>query len=127
MYDKKKITYKNGDRETQVDYILVRVNEKISLKDCKVIPGEECLTQHRLVCSDIKIMGMKRKRKVKGERKIKGWKLKDESVRVEFEKSYEKRMESLMQSNKTEWEKTNENCIETGREICVGKQQVILE
>ena len=26
--DKKQITYKNGDRETQVDYILVRVNEK---------------------------------------------------------------------------------------------------
>ena len=26
--DKKKITYKNGDRETQVDYILVRVNKK---------------------------------------------------------------------------------------------------
>ena len=46
--DKKKITYKNGDRETQVDYILVRVNEKIRFKDCKV--GEECLTQHRLVC-----------------------------------------------------------------------------
>ena len=61
--DKKKITYKNGDRETQVDYILVRVNEKIRFKDCKVIPGEECLTQHRLVCSDIKIIKMKRKRK----------------------------------------------------------------
>jgi len=113
--DKKKITYKNGDRETQVDYILVRVNEKIRFKDCKVIPGEECLTQHRLVCSDIKIMGMKRKRKAKGERKIKGWKLKDESVRVEFEKSFEKRMESLMQSNKTDLEKIY---VETGKEIC---------
>ena len=55
----KKITCKNGDRETQVDYILVRVNKKIRFKDCKVIPGEECLTQHRLVCSDINIMGMK--------------------------------------------------------------------
>ena len=26
--DKKEITYKNGDRETQVDYTLVRVNKK---------------------------------------------------------------------------------------------------
>ena len=59
--DQKKIIYMNGDRETQVDYIPVRVNEKIRFKDCKIIPGEECLTQHRLVCSDIKIMGMKRK------------------------------------------------------------------
>ena len=29
---------------------------------------------------------MKRKIKVKREKKIKGWKLKDESVKVEFEK-----------------------------------------
>ena len=58
--DKKKITYKNGYSKTQVGYILVRVNEKIRFKDCKVIPGEECLTQHRLVCSDIKIMKMKK-------------------------------------------------------------------
>ena len=63
--DKKKITYKNGDRKTQVDYKLVRVNEKIKFKDCKVIAGEECLTQRRLVCSDIKIMGIKRKKKQK--------------------------------------------------------------
>ena len=70
--DNKKITYKNGDRKTKVDNILVRVNEKIRLKDCKVIPEEECLTQHRLLCSDVKIMGMKRKRK--GEN-IKRWKL----------------------------------------------------
>ena len=48
------------------------------------------------VCSDIKIMGMMRKRKVKREKKIKGWKLKDESVKVEFEKSYEKRRENLI-------------------------------
>ena len=31
--DKKKITYKNGDSETQVYYILVRINEKIRFKD----------------------------------------------------------------------------------------------
>ena len=55
--------------------------------------------------------------------KIKGWKLKDESVRVEFEKRYEKRMESLMQSNKTDWEKIY---VETGKEIC-GETTGILE
>ena len=34
--DKKKITYKNGDRETQVDYILVRVSKKIKFKEKNV-------------------------------------------------------------------------------------------
>ena len=35
-----------------------------------------------------------------------------------FEKSYEKRSRSLMQSDKTQHEKTYENNMETGREIC---------
>ena len=54
----------------------------------------------------------------KGQKKIKRWKLKDESVKVEFEKSYEKRRETLKQSDKTQPEKTYENSMETGREIC---------
>jgi len=116
--DRHKITYKSGNKETQVDYILARKNDKIRFKDCKVALEEECLTQHRLLCSDIRILGMKRKRKRKGEKKIKVWKLKDESVNKEFEKSYEKRAESLKQSNKSQYEKTHENSIETGREIC---------
>ena len=56
--DKKKIICKNGDRETQVDYILVRVNENVKFKDCKVF-------------SEVK-------------KTIKVWKLKHELVRAEF-------------------------------------------
>ena len=37
---------------------------------------------------------------------------------MEFEKSYEKKSDSLMQSDKTQQEKTYENSMETGREIC---------
>ena len=86
------------------------------------------MTQHRLVCSDIKIMKRKRKSKREGVKKIKRWKLKDGSVKREFEKSYEKRSESLMQSDKTQQEKTYENSMETGKEICsVGKAHTILE
>ena len=53
----------------QVDYILARKNEKIRFKDCKVALEEECLTQHRLLCSDIRILGMKRKKKRREEDK----------------------------------------------------------
>ena len=42
-------------------------------------------------------------------------KFKDESVKVEFEKSFVTRMECLMQSNKTDWEKIYENRMETGK------------
>lgn len=32
--------------------------QKMTMKDCKVIPREECLTQHRLLCADGLIRGM---------------------------------------------------------------------
>ncbi len=54
-------------------------------KNCKVIPGEECLTQHRLLCSDFKIKNMKMPKIRKGEKKIKMWKLKNEQRRKQFE------------------------------------------
>ena len=61
------MTYKSGGDETQVDYMLTRVSEdKMLVENCKVIPGEECLAQHRLMCSDIVVRGIdmsKNKRK----------------------------------------------------------------
>ena len=39
------ITYKNGQNETQIDYILVRKEEKKTIIDCKVIPNESVVTQ----------------------------------------------------------------------------------
>ena len=51
--EKEKIlTYKSEEAETQIDYILLRENQEVKLKDCKVIPGEACLPQHRLICAD---------------------------------------------------------------------------
>ena len=34
-----------------VDYILVRGSDRTKLRDVKVIPGETCITQHRLLVS----------------------------------------------------------------------------
>ncbi len=46
-------------------------------KNCKVIPGEECLTQHKLLCCDFEIKNMKMPKIQKGEKRIKMWKLKN--------------------------------------------------
>ena len=46
-------TYKSGDAKTQLDLILTRNGRDIQAADCKVIPGEACLLQHRLVCANI--------------------------------------------------------------------------
>ena len=66
----KYITYKSGDAETQRDLILIRKGWDIQAIDCKVIPGEACLSQHRLVCENIQFKHFKKKL-WKGEKKIK--------------------------------------------------------
>jgi len=58
--DEKRITYKSGGVKTQIDYVLMRRNGEVKVTDCKVIPGEACLTQHRLVCSDLRVEGVER-------------------------------------------------------------------
>ena len=54
------ITYASGDHETQVDYILFRKGLRKYIRDVKVIPGEECLTQHRLLVCIFKIAAVPR-------------------------------------------------------------------
>ena len=54
------ITYASGDHETQVDYILFRRGLRKHIRDVKVIPEEECLTQHRLLVCIFKIAAVPR-------------------------------------------------------------------
>ena len=62
--------------------MLARKND---IKDVKVIPGEECVSQHKLVVMD---MSIKRstKKNTKGMRgRLKTWKLRSATGRQEFE------------------------------------------
>ena len=45
-----------------IDYILIRRNNISKVKDCKVIPGESIVTQHRILTMDI---GIQTKNRVK--------------------------------------------------------------
>ena len=87
------ITYKSGDVATQIDYILMRKSEVVKVKNCKVIPGEACITQHRLLCADLCVRHMKRPKMKNGEKRIKVWKLKDEQTRRHFEERLTERVE----------------------------------
>ena len=78
------ITYKSGGAETQIDLILMKKVRGVCLTDCKAIPGEACLTQHRLVCAAFRFSESKKK-KWKRMRKIKIRKLKDKESRDLFE------------------------------------------
>ena len=61
----KKITYESGGCKTVVDYILVRECDCAKLKDVKVITGEACIPQHRLLVSVAHLGArIKKKRKI---------------------------------------------------------------
>ncbi|XP_022014116.1 craniofacial development protein 2-like [Helianthus annuus] len=47
------ITFSSGAHNTQVDYILMRRGDRRWWMDCKVIPGEQVVAQHRLLVADI--------------------------------------------------------------------------
>jgi len=56
-YFKKKedhlVTFKSGSMKSQIDYFLIKVDNRKFYKDCKVIPSEYLGTQHRLLVLDV--------------------------------------------------------------------------
>ncbi len=82
-------------------------------KNCKVIPGEECLTQHRLLCCDFKIKNMKMPKIRNGEKRIKMWKLKNEQRRKQFE---ERLQENIAEAT-AGWMELSSAVMGTAREL----------
>ena len=49
------VTYKSGTHNTQIDYFLVRRRNLKHIKNCKVLPGEDLVSQHRLLFMEVDI------------------------------------------------------------------------
>ena len=65
------ITYESGGCQTQIYNILVRKSDRKVVKDVKVVSGEECVSQHRLLVCDIVVKNAKEvKRKYRPRRKV---------------------------------------------------------
>ena len=67
------ITFSSGETETMIDYILANSKYRSSVKDVKVIPSEEIVSQHCLLLIDMvfKKKGQKEKKiRVRGERSV---------------------------------------------------------
>ena len=47
------VNFKSGSSQSQIDYVLVRRAMRKLFKDVKVIAGEECTPQHRLMVGEI--------------------------------------------------------------------------
>ena len=58
LFDKKEehlITYKSGGNSSQIYFVMTRRADLKEMRDCKVIPGEEVVSQHRLLCAVLRI------------------------------------------------------------------------
>ena len=67
-----------------IDYILVNYKYRSSVKDVKVIPGEEVVWQHCLLLMDM-VLKKKVRRKVKFRKKLKLWRLRESEGKEVFE------------------------------------------
>ena len=90
------VTYQSGDCKTRIDYILYKRSFRKMVSNVKVIVGEECATQHRLVVSDFKVYTHAHsKRRFVPRTKV--WKLKNFRNQVEFYNFFN----ALVQGNET--------------------------
>ena len=77
------IKFRSDETETMIDYILVNNKYRSSVKDVRVIPGEEIVSQHCLLLMDT-VFKKNVSRKVKFRKKLNMWRLRESGVKEEF-------------------------------------------
>ena len=48
------MTFSSGQHYSQIDFVLARRKDKRACLDCKVIPGECVVSQHKLLVADFR-------------------------------------------------------------------------
>ena len=81
--DEHRVTYKNGGKSTQVDYVMCRRRNLKEMCNCKVILNECVAKHHRMVVCKMALM-VKKKKAEKVKPKIRWWKLKETSYQEAF-------------------------------------------
>ena len=111
------ITYKSGERESQIDFLMCRRTNLKEVKNCKVINGECVAAQHRMVVTDWEMRQIEKSKADHTQPKIKWWRLtKDEVKRQEFKEIVLR--EARSPEGVQEWWNHNSNVIKrVGKEV----------
>jgi hypothetical protein len=70
------VTFSSGQHTSQIDFVLLRKEDRHACLDCKVIPGECVITQHKLVVADFCFKIRLQRNKHNKVTRTKWWKLK---------------------------------------------------
>ena len=109
--------FKSGPHKSQIDFFLVRSEDRTKCKDCKVIPGEPIALQHRLVVLDVFIKGWKKRSSDKVEPRIKWWNLKGEMLNTFVERLRFERNCNLIEEPTMMWGSMAKCIKKVGKEV----------
>lgn len=115
------ITYESGPHSTQISYILSRKEHLKMVKDVKVIPGEECVTQHKLLVGNLNLRpAVAEERPFIPKRRV--WKLKDPIVSADFEEEFTKYVDENVNTEECNpnnlWEGIKRALLLTTEKVC---------
>ena len=115
--DEHLITYKSGDRCSTVDYIITRREKLKNMKDCKVIPGECAITQHRILVMDKQSNLRRMARPRKNKSKNRWWEMKKQEERDAFTQAVIQKTLSVVHN--LDWQEINHILVETAKYVFV--------
>ena len=125
------VTYKSGNRSSQLVFILYRKRGQVEMQNCKVIPGDHVTGQHRLVILDVNVkLSQKQTCRWTTENNIKWFKLVNIETRT---KSKERALQELKQEIGVDddveewWNQTNATKLKMGKEILGESNGKIME
>ena len=95
-----------------IDYIFVNNRYRSSVKDVKVISGEEILCQHCLLSMDM-VVKKKVRRKIKFGKKLKLWRLRESEVKDEFAEGVKNKCDG-----NEDWCGLKRKLLAVGSEVC---------
>ena len=106
------LTFRSGETETIIDYIIVNNNYRSSVKDVTVIPGEEIVIEHCLLLMDV-VFKKKVGRKEKLRKKLKLWRLRVSEVKEEFAEGANNKCDG-----NEDWYGLKRKLLDVGSEVC---------
>jgi len=102
-----------------IDYLLLRKCDRRIIRNVKVIAGEECVSQHRLLVGDV-ISSAPRKKKRMHIPRLKVWKLREPNVKQEFARLVTERKDEVFEADNIEskWNAMKEVWQKATEQVC---------
>ena len=116
------VTFQSAGRKTQIDYVLYSRKLRRDVTNVKVIPGEECASQHRLLVCDLRVKSPPTKQR-KSLPRLRTWKLRDPVNATRFSETFRTKVASTVQQYKspsaeTAWSNLKTPLLEAATEVC---------